>query len=392
MKRNRDWKKARSPREKHCRSRMMLAVMLLLSLALIGCGGNGAGSGDGAGEAADQEQGLFTHPDYEELKLTGWQPMEGYAENLLYADSSTAVLALAKEKTKAKSVWEASAGGLPNPTEYLVVYDQKTGDEKTYALEGDTIASAAAPYRDGLLFMAYSRASEDPEADLYDWTLYYAEGEKLQCLDQSTQGTSVPSEICMVDETPVYVFESATLETAKGSKPYRVMAVDGLQVRTIWEEADCQLERSVVSGDGRYAFGFQKTGKHYLQIGDLKGRVKTIPAAEHHLREFALTPDYFLYTTGWDEEDKVLHSFDLASWQEQTASLDLGFYKLIGGEQEKLLGNNENGIASVDPKTLEIRQLYDPEDLTGAIHVLVSDSLHEPEAVLSTSKGFYLIR
>lgn len=375
------------------KARLLLAGMLLLSVTLFGCGGSGDGdSGGGAGEASDQSQGIFTDPEYEELKLTGWQPMEGYTETLLYADGSAAVLALAKEEPKAKSAWEASAGGLPNPTEYLVLYNQKTGNEKTYELKGDAIVSTAVPYRDGLLFMEYSRTSGNPEDDLFDWALYYAEEKNLQCLDRSTQGTAVPSEICIVDETPVYVFESAAPASEKGSKPYRVMAVDGLQVRTIWVETGCELERSVVSGGSRYAFAFKKAGKHYLQIGDLKGRVKTIPVAENHLQEFALTPDYFIYTTGWDAEDKVLHSIELSSGKEQTAALDLIFYKLIGGGQEKLLGNNERGIASVDPKTLEIRQMYDPEDLTGAVQVLVSDILHEPEAVISTSKGFYLVR
>ena len=404
MKGKRSWEKTKNNGNRRHRragvlpAALLVAAALLLPAALSGCSGNGGESGDGvvdetgqrqgqtleSEQELDQGQGLFSHPDYEEMKLNEWQPKEGYVESILYVDSRIAVLALAKEEPKGKG------GGLPNPTEYLVLYDQKTGDEKEYELEGNSIAADAVPYREGFLFMEYNRAEGAPEADLFDWALYYAE-EDLQCLDRSTQGTSVPSDLCLVDGTPVYVFETATAESEKGAKPYRVMAVDGLQVRTVWEETDCELNRSVVSGGSRFAFVFKKEGRYYIQIGDLEGRVKAIPAAEKHLQRFALTPDYLVYTTGWDEEDKVLHSIDLASGEEQTAALHLVFYSLIGGEQQKLLGNSGREIFSVDPRSMEIRQLYVPEDMEGSIRALYTEVLHEPEAVLDTSKGIYLI-
>lgn len=402
MKGKRIWEKTKNNgNRRHRRAGVLAAALLasaalLLSAALSGCSENGAGSGDGVvdengqkqGPAQEQEldqgQGIFSHLDYEEMKLNAWQPKEGYAQSILYVDSRIAVLALAKEEPKGKG------GGLPNPTEYLVLYDQKTGDEKEYELEGNAIAADAVPYKDGFLFMEYNRADGATEGDRFDWALYYAE-EDLQCLDRSTQGISVPSDICLVDGTPVYVFETVTAESEKGAKPYRVMAVDGLQVRTVWEETDCKLERGVVSGGSRYAFAFKKDGRHYIQIGNLEGRVKVIPVSEKHLWRFALTPDYFVYTTGWEEEEKVLHSIDLASGEEQTAALDLVFYSLIGGEQQELLGNNGSGIFSVDPRSMEIRQLYVPKDMEGSIRALYTEVLHEPEAVLDTSKGIYLI-
>ena len=154
---------------------LLVSAALLLSAALSGCSENGAGSGDGVvdetgqkqGAAQEQEldqgQGLFSHLDYEEMKLSAWQPKKGYAQSILYVDSRIAVLALAKEEPKGKG------GGLPNPTEYLVLYDQKTGDEKEYELEGNAIAADAVPYRDGFLFMEYNRADGATDGARFDW-------------------------------------------------------------------------------------------------------------------------------------------------------------------------------------------------------------------------------
>lgn len=130
MKGKRIWRKTKNNGNRRHRragvlaAALLVATALLLLAALSGCSENGAGSGDGVvdeigqkqGAAQEQEldqgQGLFSHLDYEEMKLNAWQPKEGYAQSILYVDSRIAVLALAKEEPKGEGRRPAESDGI----------------------------------------------------------------------------------------------------------------------------------------------------------------------------------------------------------------------------------------------------------------------------------------
>lgn len=218
------------------------------------------------------------------------------------------------------------------------------------------------------------------------------ESRKRVCVDRG-RAAFIP-DICFVDETPVYVSEDADPASGKEDETpaYRVMTADGLKARTILTSSDGQLERrGMTSGSGRYAFEIMQNGKHYLQVGDMDGQLQTFPVEGKHLRNFALAGDHLVYAVGWEEEDKTIRSIDLNDGSEQTAPLDLMFYNLIGGEQEQLLGINEQGLAAVDLKSLQVRQISMPGELGRSDELnLASENMREGKVVLSTSKGFCL--